>query len=159
MAKWVTLLFHIWEVSGSNLGPETGFPEEDLQWFCSVCPGKCQISTANQDTITSFYILYNILFTDPTIWKLVSSEMWAACSSEISGMMYQTTWLMSQKTVIFIVTAVRNSTLMSYQLMLCWLVWGACSSVVDWGTMLQAGKVMGSVPIGFFNWHTFSFTL
>jgi hypothetical protein len=24
---WLTLLIHIWEVPGSNLGPETGYPK------------------------------------------------------------------------------------------------------------------------------------
>jgi hypothetical protein len=25
--KWLSLLLHMWEVSGSNLGPETGYPD------------------------------------------------------------------------------------------------------------------------------------
>jgi hypothetical protein len=31
MVEWLTLLFHIREVQGSNLGPETGYP--DCEFF------------------------------------------------------------------------------------------------------------------------------
>jgi hypothetical protein len=33
VVKWLTLLFHIQEVSGSNLGPETGHLDQDFHGF------------------------------------------------------------------------------------------------------------------------------
>jgi hypothetical protein len=42
VVKWLTFLLHIWEVLGSNLGPETSYPDWTFSYFFSVFPGKCQ---------------------------------------------------------------------------------------------------------------------
>jgi hypothetical protein len=44
--SFVALLIRIREVPGSNLDPETGFPNS-VAWFFSVTPGKCRDSTLN----------------------------------------------------------------------------------------------------------------
>jgi hypothetical protein len=36
--KWLTFVFHIWEVPGSNLEPKTGYPE--VLWISSVPPDE-----------------------------------------------------------------------------------------------------------------------
>jgi hypothetical protein len=36
---------HIWEVRGSNLGPETGYNDRNFSWFSSIPPGTCRDST------------------------------------------------------------------------------------------------------------------
>jgi hypothetical protein len=36
VVEWLTLLLRIWEVLGSNLGPETGYPDLGFSWFSSV---------------------------------------------------------------------------------------------------------------------------
>jgi hypothetical protein len=41
MLECLTLLFRIQEVSGSNLGLETGYPRSGFSWFSSVLPDKC----------------------------------------------------------------------------------------------------------------------
>jgi hypothetical protein len=40
------VLLHIWEVLGSNIIPETGYPERFL-WFFSDPPGKFRDITLN----------------------------------------------------------------------------------------------------------------
>jgi hypothetical protein len=42
---WVTLLLRIREVSGSDLGLETGYT--GFSWFYPVCPGKFRVNTLN----------------------------------------------------------------------------------------------------------------
>jgi hypothetical protein len=49
------------EVSGSSLGPETGYPDWGLSWFSSVPPGKHRDS--KQATTASFHTLSNSSFT------------------------------------------------------------------------------------------------
>jgi hypothetical protein len=41
MVKWLTLLLRIWEVPGSSLGPETGYPDES---FCGF-PQSLQVNS------------------------------------------------------------------------------------------------------------------
>jgi hypothetical protein len=41
----LTLLPYIREVPGSDLSPETGYPDWDFSWFSAVPPGKCRDST------------------------------------------------------------------------------------------------------------------
>jgi hypothetical protein len=36
VVKWLIFLHHIREVPGSNLGPETGYPDLSFSWFASV---------------------------------------------------------------------------------------------------------------------------
>jgi hypothetical protein len=45
MVEWLTLLLHLQEVPGSNLGLETSYPDWGFSWISSVPPGKCQDST------------------------------------------------------------------------------------------------------------------
>jgi hypothetical protein len=40
MTEWLTLLSCIWEVLGSNLGPETCYPDRFFLWFFISPPGK-----------------------------------------------------------------------------------------------------------------------
>jgi hypothetical protein len=40
--EWVSLLFCIWEVLYSNLGPDIGCPDFGFLWFSSVPVGGCQ---------------------------------------------------------------------------------------------------------------------
>jgi hypothetical protein len=39
--EWLTLLLRIRRVQGSNLVPQTGYPDSGFPWFSSVSPGKC----------------------------------------------------------------------------------------------------------------------
>jgi hypothetical protein len=44
------------EVSGSNLGPETGYSNWGFSWFCEVLPGKCRdITTWAHDSFLSHW--------------------------------------------------------------------------------------------------------
>jgi hypothetical protein len=43
-AEWLTLMILIREVSCSDLGSDTGYPDSDFSWFISVLPGNCQDS-------------------------------------------------------------------------------------------------------------------
>jgi hypothetical protein len=45
VAEWLTLLLRIREVSVSNLGSETGYPDWGLSWYFSVSPGEFRNST------------------------------------------------------------------------------------------------------------------
>jgi hypothetical protein len=45
VVEWLTLLLCIQEVLGSNLGPETGYPDCGFSWFSSVLTGKLWDST------------------------------------------------------------------------------------------------------------------
>jgi hypothetical protein len=47
VVEWLVLLLCIREVPGSNLGPETGYPDWDFSWFFSVPPEKFRDSTLN----------------------------------------------------------------------------------------------------------------
>jgi hypothetical protein len=40
---WSTLFLRTRDVQGSNLGPETGYPE--FSWFSAVPPSKCRDSS------------------------------------------------------------------------------------------------------------------
>lgn len=41
--KWVTFLTYIWELAGSDLGPETCRPDCGFLWFTSDHPGKYRV--------------------------------------------------------------------------------------------------------------------
>jgi hypothetical protein len=41
--KWVTFLPYVWELAGSDLGPETCCPDCGFLWFSSDHPGKYRI--------------------------------------------------------------------------------------------------------------------
>jgi hypothetical protein len=43
----VKISCHIWEVTASNPGPETGYPDRCYSWLFSVLQGKCWDSTLN----------------------------------------------------------------------------------------------------------------
>jgi hypothetical protein len=58
----LAFLFYIQEVSGSSLGPETGYPGWGFSWFSSVSPGKFWDSTLNLVSTASCRILSNSLF-------------------------------------------------------------------------------------------------
>jgi hypothetical protein len=58
VVEWLTLLFHIQEVPGSNLVPETDYSEGIFVFF-SVPPGRCRDSTLNQAMTASFQSLTN----------------------------------------------------------------------------------------------------
>jgi hypothetical protein len=45
MVEWLTPLLHVWEVLGSNLGPETDYPDWGFLLFSSVPPDECQVGT------------------------------------------------------------------------------------------------------------------
>jgi hypothetical protein len=47
--EWLTHLFRIREVPGSNLGPDTGYPDWGFSWFSSVLPGICWDNTLKLD--------------------------------------------------------------------------------------------------------------
>jgi hypothetical protein len=53
----LTLLLRIREVPGSNLGPETGYPESGRSWFSSIPPDECRGNSKNYATTASFEIL------------------------------------------------------------------------------------------------------
>jgi hypothetical protein len=44
VVEWLTLLLCIQEVPGSNLNPETGYPDWGFSWFSSIPTGECQDS-------------------------------------------------------------------------------------------------------------------
>jgi hypothetical protein len=48
VAELLSLLLRIWYVVGSNLGPETGYPDRKGLWFSSVLPNKCWNITLKQ---------------------------------------------------------------------------------------------------------------
>jgi hypothetical protein len=75
MVEWLALLLRIREVPGSNLGPETDYPDWGFSWFSSVFPGKCRDSTLNYATTASFHILFNSLFTIILSFDAVQSEL------------------------------------------------------------------------------------
>jgi hypothetical protein len=58
--EWLTLFLRISEVPGSNLDPETGYPDLRFSWFSSVPPGECRHITLKQTTAASFRILSNL---------------------------------------------------------------------------------------------------
>jgi hypothetical protein len=60
VVEWLTLLLRIREVPGSNLDPETGYPDLGFSCFFSVSPGKCRDSIGHNH---SFHIISNSLFT------------------------------------------------------------------------------------------------
>jgi hypothetical protein len=65
--EWVISLFHVQEVLGLNLKPNTTYPDFFLLLFSQVCPCKCRNSTS-KGTAASFHILSNLLFNyHPTI--------------------------------------------------------------------------------------------
>jgi hypothetical protein len=41
VVEWLKLLLHNREVPGSNLGPETGYPDRGFSWFSSVNTCEC----------------------------------------------------------------------------------------------------------------------
>jgi hypothetical protein len=45
MVEWLTLLFRIREVSGSNPDRENGYPDGGSPWFSLVPLGKCRVNT------------------------------------------------------------------------------------------------------------------
>jgi hypothetical protein len=47
VTKWLTLLFRIREVPGSNLGPEAGYLDWEFSWFSAVHSGKSRDNTLN----------------------------------------------------------------------------------------------------------------
>jgi hypothetical protein len=50
MSNYITIQWiHIWEVTGSNLGPGDWLPWMRLLWFSSVSPHKCWDSTLKLD--------------------------------------------------------------------------------------------------------------
>jgi hypothetical protein len=46
VVEWLKLLFRIWEVPGSNLGPDTSYSDWDFSWFPSV-PSEFRDSALN----------------------------------------------------------------------------------------------------------------
>jgi hypothetical protein len=47
MVEWLTLVLRIREALGSDLFPETNYPDQDFLWFLSVSPEDCGDSTFN----------------------------------------------------------------------------------------------------------------
>jgi hypothetical protein len=43
--RGISLLLRIREVQGTNLGPETDYPDQGLSWFFSDSPGECRDNT------------------------------------------------------------------------------------------------------------------
>jgi hypothetical protein len=62
VVEWLTLLLRIREVPGSNLSPETAYPESGSWWFSSDPPGKYEDSALKLGHNT-FQILSNSSFT------------------------------------------------------------------------------------------------
>jgi hypothetical protein len=56
--QWLTLPLRILELTGSNLGQETGYPDWDLLWFPSVPPGKSRDGNFGHDR----FLLYSFFF-------------------------------------------------------------------------------------------------
>jgi hypothetical protein len=46
VVEWSTLLLRIWEIPGSKLGPETGYPDWGVWRVSSVPPGECRDITS-----------------------------------------------------------------------------------------------------------------
>jgi hypothetical protein len=63
VVEWLKLLLLIREVPGSNLCPNTSYPDRGVSWFYSAPPDKYQDSALNQATTVSFHILSNSSFT------------------------------------------------------------------------------------------------
>jgi hypothetical protein len=59
MVEWLAFLLRIREMPASNLGLDSGYPDEDFSWFYSDSPGECQDGTLNYTTVTSFQIISN----------------------------------------------------------------------------------------------------
>jgi hypothetical protein len=59
MAKWLALVLCIFEIPGSNLGPDISYPDRGVSCFSSVPPSKFRDSTLNYATAASQYSLSN----------------------------------------------------------------------------------------------------
>jgi hypothetical protein len=63
MVEWLTFL-HTLVVRGSNLGPETGYPDwEEFFWFPSVLTGEYRDNALKYATIGAFQIIPSSLIT------------------------------------------------------------------------------------------------
>jgi hypothetical protein len=72
LVRWLTFLLRTREVPGSNLGPETGYPDWGISWLSSVPPGKCRNSPVNSPTTSSVHIVFSSSFTcHPLIWRCI----------------------------------------------------------------------------------------
>jgi hypothetical protein len=60
-------LLFIWQVPGSNAGPEIYYSYQGFLWFSSVLPSKCRDSASYYDTAVSFHILSNSLLINHPI--------------------------------------------------------------------------------------------
>jgi hypothetical protein len=52
--EWLAILLCIRQVSGSNLSPETSYPDSGFSWFFKVPPPRSQDITTNW-AMTPFY--------------------------------------------------------------------------------------------------------
>jgi hypothetical protein len=57
------LVLLILEVQGSNLGPETVFPDSEFSYFFPALLGKCLYSNLKQITTAAFQVPSNSSFT------------------------------------------------------------------------------------------------
>jgi hypothetical protein len=74
VVEWLTLLLCIRDISGSNLGVETGYLDLRFSLFSSVTPGKYRDSVINYTTISSFHFLHISSFIyHPLVWTTEKS--------------------------------------------------------------------------------------
>jgi hypothetical protein len=77
---WLALLIHILGNLGSDVGPETGYPNRGFSYFYLIFRHKCRGNTWNWATIASFYILSNpLLFNQPSCFGNSFSFSQHAC--------------------------------------------------------------------------------
>jgi hypothetical protein len=68
VVEWLILLLRIQEVSGLELGPETGNPDWGVSWFFS----RSLQTNVKMATNASFHVLSNLSFTcHPIIYAII----------------------------------------------------------------------------------------
>jgi hypothetical protein len=70
--EWLARLLCIWETSGLNLGPETGYPERGFSCISSVHTREYRVSAVNWDRIASFHFLSNSSFPNPFVQRYIA---------------------------------------------------------------------------------------
>jgi hypothetical protein len=75
VAEWLICLLNIWKVLGSNLSPETGYPDGGFHVF----PHSLQTNTLNYAMNTSFHILSNSSFTCHPFIQCYNLELLRKC--------------------------------------------------------------------------------
>jgi hypothetical protein len=84
VVEWFTLLLRVQEVPGSNLDPETGYPDWGFSWFSSVHAGECRGSTLklghdrflpNSIKFIIYFSLFHSTLYSPIYWKSLLNKI------------------------------------------------------------------------------------